>query len=241
MSEKENSIIEEQRKAREEFLRLKKMQRGEITQEEKAKVSYAPKTFGEKLKNFWYHFKVQTILVVCLTAIIAIATVQCATREKYDFSILYFVFEPTIDSQLDATEKYFEKYAEDVNGDGEVNIQVINCSVSDSNRDAGRNTMFAKVQSIIASEKSTVLYLVDDKAVKYFEDALGYSIFTEEPITLGDEFYGIASNKDLPLPEGLKLGLRIIEGTTFENDTEAKTAFSASEKTFKKICNANNR
>ncbi len=236
MSQKRNDIIEEQRKAREEFLRLKKMQQGKIKPEAKpSEVAIKPCTFGEKVQNFWYHFKFQTILAVGFAVLLAIVTTQCATREKYDFSVMYFAFTPTIDAQLESVEKYFEKYAEDTNGDGEVNIQLVNCSVTDDNRDAGRSTMFAKVQSVLVAEHSTVLYIIDDKAKQYFDDAFDYSLFVEEPIKLGKEFYAQAVDSQMPLPEDLMLGLRIIENTGFEGNEVAEKVFLDSKKVLEKI------
>ena len=236
MGEKRNEIIEEQRKAREEFLRLKKMQQGEIEPEAKpSEVAIKPRTFSEKFSNFWYHFKFQTILVLIICVLLSIVTVQCATREKFDFSVLYFTYTPTIDTQLDSVEEYFEKYATDIDGNGEVNIQVVNCSVSDSNRDAGRNTMFAKVQSVLVAEHSTVLFVIDDKAKQYFDDAFDYSVFVEEPIKLGDEFYKQVADEKLPLPKDLMLGLRIIENTGFEGNKEAEKIFVEGKNLLEKI------
>lgn len=236
MSQNRNDIINEQRKAREEFLRLKKMQQGEIEPEAKpSDVAIKPRTFSERLSNFWYHFKFHTILTLLFVIIIAIVTVQCATREKFDFSVLYFTYTPAIDAQLDNVEEYFEKYATDIDGNGEVNIQVVNCSVKDDNRDAGRNTMFAKVQSVLVAEHSTVLYLIDDKAKQYFDDAFEYSLFVEEPIKLGEEFYKQAVDEKIPLPEDLMLGLRIIENTGFEGNEEAEKVFLESKRVLEKI------
>ncbi len=236
MGDKRNEIMEEQRKAREEFLRLKKMQQGEIEPDAKpSEVAIKPRTFGEKVQNFWYHFKVQTILAVMFAIIIAIVTTQCATRERYDFSVMYFAFTPAIDAQLEGVEEYFEKYSTDLDGNGEVNIQVVNCSVTDDNRDAGRNTMFAKVQSVLVAEHSTVLYIIDDKAKQYFDDALDYSLFVEEPIKLGEEFYKRAVDEKIPLPEDLMLGLRIIENTGFEGNEEAEKVFLESQRVLEKI------
>lgn len=236
MSENKNDIIEEQRKAREEFLRLKKMQQGEIEPEAKpSEIVLKPKTFSEKISNFWYHFKVHTIFTVIFTLIIAIVITQCATRERYDFSVLYFAFTPAMDTQLDSVEEYFEKYAEDINGDGKVNVQVVNCSLTDDNRDVRRNTILTKVQSVLIAEYSTVLYLIDDKAWKYFEDALDYQLFVEEPIKLGEEFYENAVDSKMSLPMDLMLGLRVIENTGFEGNEKAEEAFKTGKKVLEKV------
>ncbi len=239
MAEKRNEIMEEQRKAREEFLRLKKMQQGEIEPERKpSEVAIVPKTFGEKFKNFWYHYKVHTIIAAFLVVFIAVATVQCATRKKYDYEVMYFAYAVAVDVQMEKIEEYLQNYAEDVNGDGEVNVRVINCGVADSNKDVSRMTMYSKVQSIIAAEKSVTVYIVDEKAMDYFENAFDFSIFAEQPHPLSKDFYEatkVVIGEEITLPKGLAVGVRIIEDTAFEGDEEAEAAFSAGKKLIENI------
>lgn len=236
MSEKRNEIMEEQRRAREEYIKLKKMQQGELAPQAKpSEVAVAPKTFREKLVNFWYHYKIHTILVSFIIVVLAMSITQCATRPKYDFEIMYFAHKTALDSQTQAIGDYFEKFAEDINGDGKVNIKVINCSINDSQKDPSRFTIFSKIQAIIAAEENVSVYVVDEKAIKYFDDALDISIFTEKPTPLGNDFYEKTAVGDYFLPEGLSVGLRIIEGTTFENKENAVSAHKAGEKFMEKF------
>ncbi len=236
MSEKRNEIMEEQRRARAEYIKLKKMQQGELAPEAKpSEVAVAPKTFREKLVNFWYHYKIHTILTSFIIAVLAISITQCATRPKYDFEIMYFAHKTALDQQTQAIGDYFEKFAEDINGDGIVNIKVINCSVNDSKKDPSRFTVFSKVQAIIAAEEAVSVYVVDEKAIKYFDDAFDISIFTEKPIPLGDDFYEKTNIGDYTLPEDLSVGFRIIEGTTFEDSEKAVQANKAGKKLIEKI------
>ncbi|MBE6787768.1 MAG: hypothetical protein E7537_05415 [Ruminococcaceae bacterium] len=235
LSEKRNDIIEEQRKAREEYLKLKKMQQGEIKPQAKpSEVAIKPVTFKEKVQNYWYHFKVHTILIGAVVALLAILITQCANREKFDLTIMYFTYTPVIDSQLDAAEVYFEKYATDIDKNGEVNVNIINCSVSEDNRDAGRNTMFSKVQAVLVAEPEVVLYMVDDKSIEYFENAFDTNLFIEEPMILTKDFY-VSLDEKLPLPDGLKLGLRVIDDTVFENNETAIKSFKEAKVVYEKV------
>ncbi len=236
MNDKRNEIMEEQRKAREEFIKLKKMQQGELQPQAKpSEVAIVPKTFKEKLNNFWYHYKVHTIIIFFVITTLALCITQCARRPKYDFEILYFAYKPAIDAQTQAIGDYFENFAEDINDDGQVNINVINCSVGDSNKDTTRFTIFSKIQAILASEETVSVYVVDQKAIKYFDDALDISIFTQTPTPLGDEFYKKTTIANNTLPDDLSVGLRVIEGTTFESSQKAKEAYKVGEKIIEKI------
>ena len=72
MSEKnKNETIEQQRRAREEFLKLKKIQQGELPAEPKpSDVAIVPKTREEKLSNFWFHHKWHVIALVFITVVL---------------------------------------------------------------------------------------------------------------------------------------------------------------------------
>jgi hypothetical protein len=235
VSEKRNKIVEEQRRAREEFLKLKRMQQSGVQPEKKEEVKL-PQTFGEKLQNFWYHYKVHTLLTVFIAVVIAITTVQCANREEYDMSVLYFAFEPTAEGQIELAEEYFADLATDVNGDGEVKVKIMNCSFNSELRDMQyKHTMLSKVQSVVAVERSVTLYVVDEKAVEYFDNAFDESIFEGELIPLSEDFYKETTIEKVTFPENLKIGLRRISGTAFEGKKEAEESYKEAQKIFAKI------
>ena len=50
-----NETILQQRKAREEFLKLKQMQNNNSAETVEKREEYKPRTFKEKLDNFWFH------------------------------------------------------------------------------------------------------------------------------------------------------------------------------------------
>ena len=236
MDNQKDDILEEQRRAREEFIKLKKMQHGEIEPEPKpSEIEVKPKTFAQKLSNFWYHFKIQTIICVSLIIVIAFSVVQCAKRPKYDFEIMYFTYTVAVDSQTDAIKNYFEKFVTDSNGDGKVEVGIKNCSVTDNNKDVSRTTMFSKISAIIASEEKIVVYIVDDKALDYFSNAFKNPIFDGEPIELGKDFYEKTTIGNISLPKGLKIVLRRLDGTTFEKSKTAQKSYKAGKDLIEKI------
>lgn len=233
-----NEILEEQRKARQNFLELKKMQHGEMEPEAKpSEVALKPTTPKEKWQNYWYHFKWHTIAVVFLAVVITVLTVQCANREKYDFQVVYFSYQSVLDSQLDKVEEYIEKHAADIDGNGEVNVSVVNCSFSEESKDINyRNTVFSKIQAMLVVDDTSIMYIVDDKAEEYLNTAIETGFFANEPVLCGEEFYKQTSIEEFgKLPEGLKAGNRIIEGTLFEKNEDAKAVFAACEKVLEQI------
>ncbi len=235
MSDKKtNEILEEQRRARQEFLKLKQMQKGEIAPGPKpSEVAYVPKTAGEKLSNFWFQYKVAVISILITVVLLAVLITQCATRVENDLEILYFTYSPTLDVQTEKMAEYFEKYATDVNGDGEVNVAVLNCSISKENRDIQyRNTILTKVQTVLVGNEKSLLVIADDESVKYFDNIkMEDGVFKPDPIVLGEDFYSSIKVEGLEdLPKEFSLYLRNVSGTVIEKNKDIKIYYNASKK-----------
>ena len=241
MAEKKtNEILEEQRRARQEFLNLKKMQQGQMYAGPKpSETATIPKTPKEKFKHFWEYSKWYVIFGTLLAALIAFLVVQCATKTEYDLKVVYFTYDTVLDEQIKPIEKYLSKYSKDLNGDGEVNIQLINCSVSDKNMSiASRNTSLQKMQSIIVAEKNALLFILDDRSVKYFDNLDGglYAMFEKDTVLLDEEFYKETKHKDFgTLPDNLTLYCRKVSGTTIEKEKDVAEFYKESKNIINKL------
>ncbi|MBQ7726523.1 MAG: hypothetical protein IJT66_05195, partial [Clostridia bacterium] len=158
---KTNEILEEQRRAREEFLKLKKMQHGEMKAPPKpSEVAILPKTPKEKIANFWFQYKWYVTALTALAVVVAVLVAQCASRVSYDLQIVYFTYQAAIDEQTGEVAAYFEDLAEDINGDGEVHVQVVNCSFEkESGNSQYGYTMMTKLQAMLAGDESAMLFI----------------------------------------------------------------------------------
>lgn len=233
--EKESETIKQQKLARKEFLELKKMQSGEIeTGPKPSEVAIVPKTFGEKLSNIWYHFGKVIIVTAFLLVAIIIMVVQCANKTSYDLEVIYFTYTALPDTTTEKMADYFEKYATDVNGNGKVDVAVINCSC---NPNSNNNAKLTKMQALIVSDSSALLYITDDKSVKYFynirSDSKGF--FDENSVVLSEDFYKTITEEGYNLPENLTLRIRNTEGTQIEKDKALTANTLAAKELMEKI------
>ncbi len=240
MSEKnKNDILEEQRKARQEFLELKKMQKGEMEAPPKpSEVAIVPKTPKEKWDNFWFQYKWHTIIIVALAAVLSVLIAQCATRTVYDYEVVYFSYTATLDEQVKLIADYLTLDAEDLNGDGEVNVQVVNCSFSKTSGDVQyRNTMMTKLQAIIAGDEKAIIYITDKEGYEYLRQISKDGDFLEgEPLEFSDKFYAATTHEQFGgLPEGLSITSRRVSDTVIEKKKDAKQAYEASKELLNKI------
>lgn len=219
---KESETLRQRKFAQQEFLKLKKMQNGELDAGPKPSEMAAPLTFGEKIKNIWYHDKFVIIIIAILVVAISLLVVQCATKTKYDLTVVVFTYEPTGDPNCDKMGEYLRPYCTDINGDGKVNINVINLSINgdkDSEYSYGNRT---QLSSIIANDASALLFITDDESYKYLAEEISDNIdfFEGEPIEFEDDFYDFCIDESgfYTTPKGLQISCRNIDGAAIEKD-----------------------
>ena len=213
MDNKKNETLEQRKRAQQEFLRLKKMQSGEIAPPPKpSEEAVLPKTGKDKASNFWFHYKWHVIACVFIAAVLSVLITQCMGKEKFDTQIVLFTYDTYLDSQTVAMEEYFEGFCPDFDGNGKVNVGVTSCSYSKGNfaNPDLNNAMATKLQSILIAQREIVLFIVDEETFKYMNSLPAEDkLFMEEKAVLDKDFYNASDIfKDLPLPEGLMLVCR---------------------------------
>lgn len=239
MSDK-NDILDEQRRAREEFIKLKKMQSGEIEAGPKpSEIAIVPKTVEQKLSNIWFHFKWQIVGVVFFGIVMAILISQCANRPKYDMKAVIYAHNMVSNVNEEKIAEYLEYYGTDINGDGVVDIQVINCSFNKKNKNVQYETIMSqKLASIIATDGSALLFITDSEGYDYLNGiSKKTSMFEGEAVALDEEFYEKTrvDNELSYVPEGLQISCRNIDGKAIAEDKSIKVYFEESMKIIEKI------
>ncbi len=224
---KKNEILEEQKRARAEFLKLKKMQKGEMDAGPKpSEVAIVPKTFKEKVLNFWFQYKWHTLGIVASVTLAIYLVITILNSPNYDINVVYFSYSPIVETHTDAMKEFFEGYVEDINGDGEVQVNIVNCSFNKNSSDVQfRNTQIQKLQAMLSGEESAMLFITDEDSVKYF-DSIDFEggLFEKEPIPVPAEMQRMFAKKDINLSRGLNISCRRIDKTKFENSEIAKVA-----------------
>lgn len=233
MADKKSDTLRQREFAQREFLELKKMQSGELAAPPKPSEVYsAPLTFSEKLKNIWYHNKWAIIIVSAVAVCIAFLVAQCATKTQYDATVVVFTYSITGDSNCTKMGEYLKPYCKDINNDGEVNINVINCSLEESQGNTNSSfTTRSKVSTLIASDASALLFITDDESYSYLSSlSKEIPVFEGEPIKFKEDFYEFCSDEEqfYPTPEGLQISCRTVSGTNIEKDKNIETYYNQS-------------
>ena len=77
---------------------------------------------GKWFENFWYHYKVQTIIAAVAIFTVIVCAVQYATREVYDYNLLYAGPQIVMLQDINYMEAAVEELADDRDGNGEVSV-----------------------------------------------------------------------------------------------------------------------
>ena len=232
-----SDTIRQQKKARGDFLELKKMQNGEISAppppSAQAKV---PKTFNEKLKNFWFYNRFIVLGVLFTIVVLAILLKQCASRIDYDICITVYTSSPVGEKDRQKMSEYFEKISYDTNGDGEVHVQMIDCSFSaDGNRQLLLNAN-QKLQAILSSEYKAMLFITDDYTFDHIMSISDKESFFDETVVLDKDFYDFCETEDLfKMPSDMKLLRRKIKKTTMKDNKTAALCYETAGKIIDRI------
>lgn len=110
----------------------------------------APMTPKGKLENIWYHYKWAILGGVFAVVVLVVLVAQVITKEKPDYQLTMAVTVPLPDAVIDKMEETLAACGEDLNGDGEVLVQIQALNVQTDERYtqtgvANRQAIFAQI------------------------------------------------------------------------------------------------
>ena len=233
-----NETLRQQRKAREEYLKLKKMQSGEMpVPSPTGEDSVSLDTFSDKLKNFWYYHRWSAILTFSIVLVFAFLIAQCVSRPDYDLIITVYTSSPVSNSDSKLITEYFEKLCDDVNGDNVAKVLLADCSYSEDGDPQLSLVATRKMQASIVSEPKAILFITDEHTFQILNNISESTVFFDgEPIPLDSDFYNYCEANDLyDLPKGLMISNRVLKNTNFEKNETAKKCYDAAKRILSKL------
>lgn len=186
------------------------------------------------LSHFWYYYKWLVVVVALVIGIFTFFTVQCATRTQSDYSVVLYLNQSVSFEQRVGLQEMLEKSAEDLNGDGQVAVEVFDVSFSD--QEINTNVISANRIKAMGqmSLSDSMIYITDTVRFPEYQE---YGLF-QQLDWLPDQD-GYAWNwkdselqqtlSEFGLPENLYFSLRRIEGTTVADDTGVDERLAQSE------------
>lgn len=221
-----------------------------------------PKGFKEWIENFWYHYKFYTIVAIFVVITLVVSIAQCATKTQYDYKVILATTTATVSqAQIDSLQKELAKYGTDVNGDGVVNVQVVDCTINQYKMMGEEaRAKRSKLQSLLMNDVEAMMIISDGDCFEWITETLGGDFIknTGLPHKNGMAFdidntpllnrviadvdaRNEKSNVlvDVIWPEGLNISRRSVEGTLFEGREGAIEAAENADKFIQNLISQN--
>ena len=90
----------------------------------------APKTPRGKWDNFWYHYKWHFWGGLFTVVVLVVLVVQMLQRNPADYEFLLVTDRAMLDAHIEVLEKELAAHGEDLDGDGEIEVHIQNCYLS---------------------------------------------------------------------------------------------------------------
>ncbi len=187
-----------------------------------------PQNFRQRWENYWYHHKWSTIAILFLVAVLTVFMVQTLTRNDPDYTVLVVTGEHN-EYSLSPLQGLLERYGEDLDGDGQVEVRLAACHLSPTQYNGAQEQVlnYQILQSHLASG-DVMLFAFEEEYFGWFMGEMGHG--SEGFLTpLGvqgdgvspDGYYWdwsgdprVAGNTAFEgLPDRLYFGVRVATGT----------------------------
>lgn len=227
-----------------EKIELMKLKNGVIEESENFKEEHDPviELHGvAKLKNIWFHFKWIILFVIFLLLVVAYILYNTFSRTEADLNVL-MTCNNGLQYRQEELESFFEKYTDDFNGDGKVEVTVImtplDVNVTDQTMMANQTKFFGTMQSgdalLIITDSSindTIKNVLNTELSKDFPDN---KYINEQGLSLNMELFS-KEIKYENMPNDVYLSLHNSVKTLNCSEEEMKERYNKAYKVFKRI------
>lgn len=188
-----------------------------------------PMTFGQKVQKFWYRYRVAVIFAVLVLALSITAGILIGRREKVDYTLVMVTKGMLNNNARTEMAANFQKYGEDLDGDGIVNVRVIPLAMSDPGDYVELSTIFSGGTAVFFAMEPEYYEVqiadLETEDTQYFTE-----LNTDSPGLSENGRYwnwkGSVAQQTATagLPEDLYFGVRAPIGTASGEDNEKASA-----------------
>ncbi len=201
-----------------------------------------PQGFVNKLKHFWYYYKLYLIGLLIALTITAVCVGSCVSREKEDITVLFLTDRAYFVEELMIVEQALEKYCPDFNNDNNVHVSLVNVYI-DSNNPQANYTMQQKLMAQIAAGDA-ILYISDKTGLDRFNQIGALTELTDIAQNTVNDNKSVSISSKLLFGEAAQetdfyISLRFFEKGEETADTKKGKRISKGIELFKNIVNNN--
>ena len=189
----------------------------------------------KKIDNFWYYYKIHVLVVVFILFVAGVFIKDIVTKVDYDYSVAFVTEEMMTDEEISSIQSVLEKEAEDLNGDGEIHVEVQNYTIPQGDS--------ADPQLVAAGQTKLTVDIQDGTSMIFFLSPGCYESYKDSGVLLADEseyikFSDCTGYEEAGSPKelgDLMGALRLVEDTKLEKDQSKMDYYEANKELFEKF------
>lgn len=151
---------------------------------------YCKPNTKEFWQNVWFYYRVHIIVGIIVLILIGYTVNEMVSRKDPDFAFMYLGGQML--NEDEKTEKFFEKYVTDVNGDGTVYPNILNLALGDGEDMQYTSAIMQKADITLMADDTPLIMLIDEDNVKRYIEMEAFA-----PIDKLLKKYGVSEDKIL--------------------------------------------
>lgn len=172
----------------------------------------------KKIDNFWYYYKIHVLVVVFILFVASVFIKDIVTKVDYDYSVAFVTEEMMTNEEISSIQSVFEGEAEDLNGDGEIHVEVQNYTIPQGDS--------ADPQLVAAGQTKLTVDIQEGTSMIFFLSPGCYESYKDSGVLPADEseyikFSDCTGYEEAGSPKelgDLMGALRLVEDTKLKKD-----------------------
>lgn len=189
----------------------------------------------KKIDNFWYYYKIHVLVVVFILFVASVFIKDIVTKVDYDYSVAFVTEEMMTNEEISSIQSVFEGEAEDLNGDGEIHVEVQNYTIPQGDS--------ADPQLVAAGQTKLTVDIQEGTSMIFFLSPGCYEIYKDSGVLPADEseyikFSDCTGYEEAGSPKelgDLMGALRLVEDTKLKKDQNKMDYYEANKELFEKF------
>lgn len=189
----------------------------------------------KKIDNFWYYYKIHVLVVVFILFVASVFIKDIVTKVDYDYSVAFVTEEMMTNEEISSIQSVFEREAEDLNGDGEIHVEVQNYTIPQGDS--------ADPQLVAAGQTKLTVDIQEGTSMIFFLSPGCYESYKDSGVLPADEseyikFSDCTGYEEAGSPKelgDLMGALRLVEDTKLKKDQNKMDYYEANNELFEKF------
>lgn len=189
----------------------------------------------KKIDNFWYYYKIHVLVVVFILFVASVFIKDIVTKLDYDYSVAFVTEEMMTNEEISSIQSVFEREAEDLNGDGEIHVEVQNYTIPQGDS--------ADPQLVAAGQTKLTVDIQEGTSMIFFLSPGCYESYKDSGVLPADEseyikFSDCTGYEEAGSPKelgDLMGALRLVEDTKLKKDQNKMDYYEANKELFEKF------